>query len=235
MRLLLLITLSFLLSLSSYSFEDQMFLKAGLNASINRLGVFEQDEADDDDKEISGNSYFGGFGFNTQFGYRWKRYEFSISSTILLGKVKDLAFKVNENTFVGSGNYQNLMVSPTLKYFIPWKPLKNWRMSFGVSPIWSQQTIRLKEFVSTGPFAGRNFKLTYDSIGWGLSIGIEENLRYKEMHPVYIELSFVRLYSVHSYLVDTSDSTKTNVLSRSDAKKDVGAEALIFSMGIVLF
>jgi len=234
-KFLTLLTFIFLISKSSLAFNNEMFLKAGTNFSLNRLGVFEKEEPGSDDRGIAEHSYFGGFGFNTHFGYRWERYEFTISSTIVLGKVEDLSFVINENSFKGSGNYQNLMVSPTLRYFVPWKPLKEWRINLGTGPIWSQQTVRLKEFVSTGPFSGRNFKLTYDSVGWGISIGLEENLKYKEMHPVYVELSYVRLYSLRAYLVDTSDSTKSNVLSKSEAKKDVRAEALILSIGIVLF
>ncbi|WP_372654615.1 hypothetical protein [Halobacteriovorax sp.] len=228
---------TFLISCSdTFAVENTMFLKAGINTSVTKLGVFEKDEDDDDDdKEIQGENYFGGFGFNTHFGYRWKRFELTASSSISFGKVKDLAFKINENSFEGSGNYQNLMVSPNVRYFIPWSPLNTWRISTGLGPIWSQQTIRLKEFTSSGDYAGKKFKLTYDSIGFGIGIGVEEHLKSKSLHPVYFSITYVRLYSVKSYLVDTTDSTKTNILSTSDAKNDVASDTITFSMGIILF
>ncbi|CBW26106.1 putative exported protein [Halobacteriovorax marinus SJ] len=236
MRVLIAI-LVFISSLrGTFAFENEFFLKSGLNLSINRIGVFEKDDDDDDDeKEIQGHNYFGGFGFNTHFGYRWKRFELTASSSISFGKVEKLAFVVNQNDFLGSGNYQNLMVSPNVRYFIPWSPLKSWRFAVGLGPIWSQQTIRLKDFTSSTPYAGKKFKLTYDTVGFGVGIGIEEHLPTKDMHPVYFDITYVRLYSVKSYLVDTTDSTKTNILSTAEAKKDVASEALIFSMGIVLF
>ncbi len=232
----LFLILSILISTKSFAFENAFFLKAGLNTSINRIGVFEKDQDDDDDgKEIQGKNFFGGVGFNTHFGYRWDRFELTASSTIFFGKVKDLAFVINENSFEGSGNYQNLMVSPNVRYFVPWSPLQQWRFSFGLGPIWSQQTVRLKEFTSNGDYAGKKFKLTYDSIGFGVGIGLEEKLKLKSLHPVYFEIAYVRLYSIKSYLVDTTDSTKTNILSTSEAKNDVGTEAILFSMGIILF
>ena len=236
MKFVLLIFSILSLSTNALAFENAFFLKAGLNSSVTHLGVFEPDEDDDDDeKEIQGENYFGGFGFNTHFGYRWDRFELTASSSISFGKVKDLAFVINENGFQGSGNYQNLMVSPSVRYFIPWSPLAHWRLSIAAGPIWSQQTIRLKEFTSSGDYAGKKFKLTYDSIGYGVGIGLEEHLKLKSMHPVYFELSYVRLYSVKSYLVDTSDTTTTNILSTSEAKNDVGAGAIMLSMGIILF
>lgn len=236
MKCLIALILMFTSISQVYAFENQFFLKSGLNLSVNRIGVFEKDEDDDDDeKEIQGENYFGGFGFNTHFGYRWSRFEFTASSAISFGKVKDLAFVINQNEFEGSGNYQNLMVSPNVRYFIPWSPLNNWRFVVGLGPIWSQQTVRLKEFTSNNSYAGKKFKLTYDSLGGAIGIGIEENLPTKDLHPVYFEVSYVRLWSVKSYLVDTTDSTKTNILSTASAKNDVGSEAIIFSMGIVLF
>ncbi|WP_127717254.1 hypothetical protein [Halobacteriovorax sp. HLS] len=226
--------LSFVISVHTFAFENDIYLKAGINMGVGRIGTFEI-EPGDDDKEIAAHNYFGSYGFNTHVGYRWKRYELSASSTIFFGKVNDLSFKVNDNKFTGSGNYQNLMVYPTLKYFIPWEPLNSWRIAAGVSPIFSQQTVRLKEFISTGPFQGNKFKLTYDSVGWGVSLGFEEHLELKEMHPVYIEISYFSLYSVKSYLVDTTDPTKTNILSSQTKENDVGAETFMISMGIVLF
>ena len=234
MKVLFLLLITFL-SLNTLSFENELYLKAGFNIGASRIGTFEYEEEDDDDKEIANHNYFAGIGFNTHVGYRWNRYELSFSSTIYFGKVEDLAFKVQNNKFQGSGKYQNVMIHPTVKYFIPWEPLNKWRIAIGVSPIFSQQTIRLNEYISAGPYKGDNFKLTYDSVGWGVSLGFEEHLDSKEMHPVYVELSFHRLYSVKSYLVDTSDHKKTNILDSEDSENDVGAEALMISMGIILF
>jgi hypothetical protein len=235
----IILVLTFLLNFSNaFAFENELFLKAGFNLGAARIGTFENvkdDDDDEDEREISGSNYFGGFGFNTHVGYRWKRYEISASSTIYFGKVEDLAFKVQENSFVGSGKYQNVMIHPTVKYFIPWNPLDQWRIAIGVSPIFSQQTVRLNEYISAGSFQGDNFKLTYDSVGWGVSLGFEEHLEFKEMHPVYVEISYHQLYSVKSYLVDTTDPKKTNIINSEAAENDVGAEAIMLSMGIILF
>lgn len=235
MKISFLILFTLLLNHKAFSFENELFLKAGVNFGVGRIGTFEQEEEDDDDKEIAGHNYFGSYGFNTHVGYRWDRFEISASSTIYFGKVEDLSFKIDQSQFTGSGNYQNVMIYPTVKYFIPWKPLDHWRITVGVSPIFSQQTVRLKEFVSNGPYTSDNFKLTYDSVGGGLSIGFEENLELKEMHPVYFEISYTFLRSIKSYLVDTTDPKKTNIISSQHADNDVAAEALIFSMGMVLF
>lgn len=177
-----------------------------------------------------------GTGFNTHFGYKWKYFELSLSSYIYWGGVESLSFQANGETITGEADFRHVSFGPVLRYqFRGVQPFKNWFLFAGLGPVWSLQTIKMKQFQSTGPKFSRNQKLTFDSTGGVLAIGLEEDLTYKEMHPVFIEFIYSYKKSHSLSIVDASNFVETNVLSTQEAEQDLSGSFFMLSIGFTVF
>jgi len=219
----------FLIAGKAYSFQDQLSLRGGANVVRGLIETFDEridiPESEDD---------FKGFGFNTHFGYKWKDWELLGSSYNYFGKVEHISLLVSNKIITGSGSYRHLGIGPLLRYHTPYEPFKSWLLYLGAGPSWSLQTIKMKDFTTNGNF-NRDQKLTYESFGYTLSLGIEENLKYKNLHPVYFELvySFKKSFKVST--VDASDFTETNILTSEETQQEIQSKTIYLSMGIVIF
>ena len=219
------IILLLLLSSSASAYRYKFFLKGGVSqvwADLHGTGNTEDE--------------MHGTGFNTHFGYKWKYFELSFSSYIYWGEWEDLTFNAEGETISGEGTFRHVSFGPVLRYqFRGVQPFKNWFLFAGIGPVWSLQTVKLDEFTSTGPKFNRNKKLAFESTGGVLSIGLEEDLPYKEMHPVFIEFVYSYKKSRKLSIVDASNFVETNILSTQEADQDLSGSFFMLSIGFTVF
>lgn len=212
-----------ILSWDAMAFNNELSIRGGMNLNYAKVEARQGTQ----DK-------FVGYGFNTHFGYKWIKWEFLATSYVYFGKVGGLEFDADGVLIQGSGGYRNTVISPVFKYLTDWEVKKNWFFYVGLGPTWSLQTIKLRNFESDEDF-NREHKLVYDSRGGSLTLGVEEQLPFKDMHPVYIEMVYTYLKSHKLSVVDTSDFRETNILSTQGSKQDISTSTILLSIGITLF
>lgn len=219
------LTLLLLCSNAAFAFQNQMSLKGAL--SFNSSKIQGQEGTEDDMK---------GIGFNTHFGYRWKYFELDLSSYIYWGDIEGLSFVANGENINGSGSFRHVSFGPIFKYhFQSPKFFKTWTIYTGLGPVWSLQTVKLESFTSSGPIFQRDQKLTFDSFGGMLVLGIEEQLKHKEAHPAFIEIVYSYKKSYKLSVVDAADPVETNILSREEADQDLSGHYFMVSVGLTIF
>jgi hypothetical protein len=176
-----------------------------------------------------------GAGFNTHVAYKWTSWEFALSSYIFWGDADGLRFRAQGNDIEGDATYRHVSFGPILRYTILSLPVyKNWHPYFGLGPSWSLQTIKMDEPQTNGTFNSRQ-KLTYESRGGFLVLGLEEQVDFKEYHPVYIEFLYSYKKSRNLSVVDSNDPIETNILSTEETKQDLSGHFYMISIGITLF
>ena len=222
---ILITTLLLFSSSCLFAFEDQMFLKGGI--SYSTASIVAQQGTEDDMK---------GLGFNTHFGYKWTDYELSLSSYTYWGNIEGLTFAANGEQISGNGSFRHVSFGPVFKYhYSNWQPYKSWTFFTGFGPVWSLQTVKMEEFTSTGSSYNSNQKLTFESFGGLLVFGIEEQLKHKEAHPAFIEVIYSYKKSHKLAVVDASDFTETNILSKQEGEQELSGHFLMISVGITIF
>jgi hypothetical protein len=205
-------------SIEAFAFtKERLLLKAGVSLSNNSVEAL-QDTTDN----------FIGIGFNTHFGYRKEWWEFSLSSLTQFGSLDTVLVSTSGQKFGQAGSFLDFSVSPTFKYHTNWQPKKGWGFYLGLGPTWSLQSIR-QETVAP------KTKITYQSFGGRLVLGIEEIMIIEDMHPVYLELSVGWRQSDKVSLVDVTNFSKVNTLSEASIGEDFTQTTIIISMGIMLF
>jgi hypothetical protein len=219
----------FLFSLHSFrllAYDHTMALKGGLSttwAELRTKGVEENEE----------DSFFG-MGFNTHLIYRWKRWEAGLSSYIYWGDIDGLKFRTQGQTIEGDATFRHVSFGSVLRYtFLANQVYLNWHMYVGLGPSWSLQTIKLDSPQTNGTFTS-NQKLTYESRGGFIMIGLEENLPFKEMHPVYVEFLYSFKQSRKVSIVDSSDATEVDIITTERNRLNSG-HFIMVSMGITIF
>ncbi len=226
MRILTTIFFFLLLNITAHAYRYDFSLKGGFSqtwASLNGTNG----TADE----------MHGTGFNTHFGYKWKYFELTFSSYIYWGSIEDLAFQARGETInIDEGTFRHVSFGPILRYqFRGVQPFKNWFLFAGLGPVWSLQTIKVDEFRSSGPLYTSNDKLAFESTGGSLVFGLEEDLPYKEMHPVIIEFIYSYKKSQEVSVVDASDFVETNILSTEEATQDLSGHFFGISIGFTVF
>lgn len=221
MKLLIL----FLLSLNSHAYRYDFFFKGGINQTYANI---KGTEGSDD--------LLRGTGFNTHFGYKWKYFDIAFTSNIYWGEIDDITINVAGERVRGEGTIRHVSFGPILRYqFRGVQPVKDWFLFAGLGPVLSIQTIKMDEFTSTGTSFNQNQKVVYESTGGVFVIGFEEDLPYKEMHQVFIELSYSYKKSRELSIVDASNFVETNILSTQEAQQDLSGHYYMISIGFTVF
>ncbi len=217
--------LTSLLCLPSYAYRYDIHLKGGLTQGYGKIKGLE------DSEDLS-----HGTGFNTHFGYKSKYFEFNLSSYITWGEMEDLKFSARDEIITGEGQWRNVTFGPMIKYQLRGvQPYKNWFMYIATGPTWSLQTVKFDEYESSGPLFNSDQKLTFESYGGSFSIGFEEDLPYKEMHQVFVELNYSYLHTYKVRVVDKSDFTETSILSVEETQQNFSGHFLAISLGMTIF
>ncbi|MDD0852264.1 hypothetical protein HBN50_04105 [Halobacteriovorax sp. GB3] len=216
-------TLFILTSIQAMGFENELVLRGGFLASVSKIGT-----------SLETTDQLGGYGLGTMFGYRRKKFELNVSSEIYFGKAEGLKFEYQNDSVQGTGNIRSVSLTPLLKYTTEYMPYKNWNIYFAAGPSWVLQSIELDDFESNG-IPVKDHKLTYDSEGGALVIGVEEQTEFKEQHPAFVQLMLAYYRSRKVSLVDRSDRKEIDILSEQDADQDIKTVSLILTIGLVIF
>lgn len=233
MKILVLVIFSiFYYSTNSYAFDREFFLSAGLgysSASV-KTRYLEQN----DDGEIEDETESKAFGVTTRFGYRLAPFEFGFLSDIGYGKVEDLSLKLIDNSTVsGDGHYRFVAISPYIKYLLPLPTYYQWRSYVGGGPSWGLQTIVMDNVTSGSNFNAEK-RISFENFGAGIFLGFEEDLPYKQMHPVFLEVGVAYMKSYKVYLTDASNFKEVKTLSSKDSH-DLTGTFVFIRAGLVLF
>lgn len=228
-------------STSAHAFQNAWYLKAGASLVYGKAKTLNEDQLEDldngggDTDEKYESNFFGG-GFNTHFGRRYDRSEFSISSYVFMSSLDRLHFQAGETEITGSGTQRTVSFAPLYKYnFISEQLYSAWIPYISIGPIWALQTIKLENYQTVSGNYNQNYKLVVSSRGGIFAVGIEENLPFKEMHPVYIELAYSYLRAYKSGIIDSSNYAEVQTVSETDIAQYVSGHVVILSMGITVF
>lgn len=219
----LFICLIIFFSSNGYAWDNDLVLKGGINVSWVKLSGL------NDSVEHAPTA-----GFNTHFGYKWERWAFDVSSYINFSGFDDLDLKAQGRELSGvDGDVRNLSIVPLLKYYTNYEIKPTWEFYTGIGPSWSLLTIRLEDDITIQGFGG-NDKFVYESHGFSVAFGIEEQTAFKQMHPVFLELNVQYLKSYELTTVDASNTAETVILSIEEIKQ-IETIYYILSMGIAIF
>lgn len=223
----------FILSLqSSHAFDREFFLSAGIGYSSAEVKTRYLQQ--NDDGEIEDETESKAFGVTTRFGYRLSPFEIGILSDIGYGKVEDLSLKLLDNTTInGDGHYRFVSVSPYLKYLLPLPSVYQWRSYIGGGPSWGLQTLVMDQVRSGSNFSSEK-RISFENFGAGIFLGLEEDLPYKQMHPVFLEVGVAYMKSYKVYLIDASNFKDVQTLSSKDSH-DLTGTFVFIRAGMVLF
>lgn len=222
------------------SYSNEFVIKSGFIIQEAKYGVLDDDNRRNEDDTK-------GYGAHTSYSYKWDRIESGLESRITLGKAVDLRFQFQDEAISGRGRVRHVDISPFIKYhsptfFVP-KLVQNvfssinispWYAYIKVGPSWLLQTINLDGFDVKEEFRD-DLKLTYESFGFNVSIGIEEATPYKDMHPVFIELAGSIYESYKVSVVDKSEPREINILGSKEADQDIKTFSLMLIIGMALF
>lgn len=213
-----------LFSLNLQAFENDFVLKVGASGTYSSFNT----------RAANSSSSFGP-GVNTNFGYKWTSLEFDFTSNIIFGRTTDLSFAANGIEVSGDARFRKVTFGPNLKYLTPYKIYKNWQFFMGGGPIWSIQTYKFSEY----KYRDTTFKDEYQIVslarGGQLSIGFEEDMKFKEMHQVFIELSALYENSYEVAISDTSDFKQVKTLNQDHSDQGIDSWTIIVAMGMTIF
>jgi hypothetical protein len=228
------LALTLILSLNISAQEQNVWaLKGGPNLGF--FGVETLDDMEDLGVEETTDNFFAP-GIHSSFGYRWDRFELLTTSTISISHVRGLSFYANEQVIrmTEKARYNSLSISPQLRYHLPFQPITGWRLFVGAGPVWSLQTLKLKNFQTSGNFS-KDQKLTYESFGSSIVIGLEEVVKFKKMHPVYWQLTITNMESKKVWIVDVKDPKESNILIKEESKQEIEDVHIVLSLGLTFF
>lgn len=224
MKYIIVLIISLLTTTSAFSFVNSSFLKGGGSYALEKMKamVGTEDETHN-------------LGINTSYGYKWNKSELYFASSIYFGKIEDLSFNAAGNSYTGSGDFKSVSVRPTYKYILDLKLNKVWNFYLSIGPQWSIQTVKFANFTTSNNNAINDFKLSFESFGAAIGFGIEEQLQYKEMHPVYLEVVFIRRSPYKVSVVDVSNKAEINILTTNDIKSEMIEDIILVNIGVTVF
>jgi hypothetical protein len=236
----LLLTFIFI-STSALAFKDDFVLKTGITLSQTYFNTLDEDDGTDEQDETTS------IGVYTSFSYKKQRQEFGFDSRITKGNTTHLTFKIDDEEIKGEGSvkhvdmaifYKVLLSSfsvPTkVQNFFTGVSIEPMYFYFKIAPIWSMQSLDLDNFNISSQYS-RDHKLTNENLGGMFAIGIEEDTKYKSMHPIFFEVAMSITESYQVSLVDKSDEKEINILSSKEVRQDIVTYSVYFILGMTLF
>ncbi len=231
-KLLVFIFLVSFFSKDSWAFENTSFLKGGIGGSLIDIGTRRTE-----------HKHAAAFSFHTQFGYRFKDFEFATSSYVAVGSIKNLPLEANGEELLGDGSMQHISFEILPKYISNLQIRPGWFWYFGAGPTISIQTIRLFKYSLAEDDENGNdeakydkkYKIIYHSKGIAAVMGFEQKLLTKMVHPTYFEFYYSYNEASKVVVVDPSDFFKNVILSSSDTRQRIKGHVFLLSMGLTIF
>jgi hypothetical protein len=205
--------------------KDKLELRAGVSFTNRKVKA---DFDTEDDVQAPG--------FQTAIALRASpRFEINVSSYVHLGKVNQLDFEFDGMRLQGDGSQTSAAFAPLLKFIPGNVVMKNWYPYYFAGPSWSLQSLKLKPFIDRQGVSRIDHKLTYESVGGVIGIGLEEHLPFKEMHPVFLELLFSYMHAYEVKLVDASDFIEVKTISDEERSSKINGTIFMVNMGMTFF
>ena len=222
-RLLLLFSISLVAS-NGYAYENDFALKGGVSTAFTYLKYIDHT----DDTAL-------GIGFNTNFGYKYKRWEFNLTSFIAFGEIEKLTYEIGNTRVQGEGNFNHVNFAPTARYYFDVKLNGKWNFYISTGPVWSLNTFKFEDFtVESGSFK-EEYRYSYTSRGWLLAFGFEEGLASKDLKPTYIEFLYTYQTAYQVALLDNSDFKNVETLQEDKVRTNIYTSLFMINFGIVFF
>lgn len=203
-----------------YAFENQSFLQIGTGIGFTSFQSRENE---------SGYESFN-FGINTQFGYRYHSFELGLFSNIYFGRTEDIKVVDNVDFVSGDGWVNGIDIGAYCKYFLPLSPVEGWRVYGFLGPALSLRTLRFSDF-DTNTSLDTDYKITLNSQGIQLRIGVEQKDKQKEAQPIYFELIYSYMSTYKGAVVDISDVTRQETIETKNLD-DLGFHTHSFLVSI---
>ena len=230
----LIFTILITFSLTVHPYEKTVLLRGGATATFGGVKSF-----DDSD------NYFWGGGINANAGYRFSnltikgynfnRFEINASGNSYWRKINHIKSELEHVAVDGTAAVRTFVIAVYLKYHFDTLYKKIWQPYVGLGPSWSQHTLKMKDYqVTKGSFNGNN-RIAYLTEGATLVFGIEENLPYKEMHPVFMEFTYTFTAAQKVSLLDASNHKEIESIEYETIDKHVYSHIIMFNMGMTIF
>jgi len=212
------------------SMRERLSLTAGLSATSRVIRGTRSTE-----------EHLNAPGFNTylllQLSEQW---ELGLGGYVFFGKTSHLNFNIGGNQVRTNGAYRDTTFAPVIRYITPFQYKPNWNWYALGGPSWSQQTVKLEDFVDTQGAFRREHKITLEAFGGSLGFGLLERIPgsytdNKLTHPVYIEFLFSYMLVNRQTLVDASDFTEVQTVNYEDAKRPSSSSIYILNFGLTIF
>mgnify|MGYP003684526607 CR=1 FL=1 len=207
-----------------YSYENDFALKGGISTAFSHLKYIDSSQ----DNAL-------GIGFNTNFGYKFKRWEFNLTSFIAFGEMEKLTYQIGNTRVQGDGSFNHVNFAPTARYYFDVREDGKWKCYLYTGPVWSLNTFKLEDFtVESGNF-NKKYRYSYTSRGWLLALGFEEGLSDKDLKPTFIEVLYSYQNAYEVALLDNSDFKNVETLNSDKVRTNIYTSILMINFGIVFF
>lgn len=213
-----------LLAPQAYAYENDFALKGGVSFAFSHLKYIDHSED---------NAY--GIGFNTNFGYRFRKWEFNLTSFIALGEMERLTYQIGNTRVQGEGSFNHASFGPSARYYFDIRPMNKWHWYIAAGPVWSINTLKLEDFSVESGLYKEEYRYSFLSRGWMFTIGLEEILASKALKPAYIELLVAYQSAYQVALLDNSDFKEVITLQTDKVKTNIYTTTVMLNIGIVFF
>ena len=225
----------FFLITTGHANEKAILLRGGATAAFGGGKSFDP-----------GNDYFWGGGFNVNAGFRFSNltfrgynfspWEINASGNSYWGRtVHHIKSELEHVSVEGGAAIRTFVIAVCLKYHFETLYKKVWQPYLGLGPSWSQHTLKMKNYeVRRGTFTNNN-RIAYLTEGATLIFGIEENLPYREMHPVYMEFAYTLTAVKKISLLDASNHKEIESIEYANIDKHIYSHIIMFNIGMTIF
>jgi hypothetical protein len=204
---------------------SRIALKAGPSISYRTLHA-----------DFNTEDHFVTPGINTQVSISFtNQWHLALQGHIFMGKNDKLEYELNGQRLPGQGSYSSVSFGPVIQYIFEQEIKPTWHYYIKTGPLWSMQSLKLQPFRDNQGVIRSQHKVTYESGGAMIGLGVEEILPYKKLHPVYVELVFKYMQGRKITLVDASDFTEVERVSYDDRETQINGFTLLLNMGITVF
>lgn len=189
----------------TYGFENQTFLQVGVGAGYTSLSAKKND-----------STYESlNLAVHSQFGYRHEVFEYGFFSNVYLGNTKDIYIASEDRFISGDGWLSGTDIGFYCKYFLPVAPVSGWSPYIFLGPQLSLRTLRFDEYETNFAYDD-SYKITFNSKGGQIRLGIEQKIKKKKETPIFVELVYSYMKKYKGSVVDVSDYTYEEILGTAD-------------------
>ena len=211
------------------SMRERISLKAGLSATSRIIRGAKSTE-----------EHLNAPGFHTYLSFQFtEQWELALGGYVFFGKTSHLNFTIAGNQVRTNGAYRDTTFAPTIRFLTPLQYEQNWNWYVIGGPSWSQQTVKLEDFIDVAGNLRHQHKITLLANGGTLGFGLQEKVQKKRpdniTHPVYIEFLYSYMLVNRITLVDASNFSEVQTVNYEDSKRPASSSIYILNFGMAIF